>query len=578
MPARLFGPSLRVLRYVLISAACVLAAPGGAMATPSSGSVPVPHAAGDTLERIASEATEAVVLIEASTPSGSSQGSGFFVDAKGLILTNHHVIRDARSVQVRVASGDVYDRVSILAVDERRDIAVLQIPGFDLPTLPLGNSDSVRVGSEVIAIGSPLGLENTVSTGIISGRRQEPEGYQVLQISAPASQGSSGGPVMSRQGLVVGIAVSQMRDGQNLNFALPINYARGLLEHLGDEPVARLGPSESVERSRTRRMGASTEPVNRRLQFDLTDFGGYHVEMDGMVGDQRQQKTRITYRRIEAVGDRQARIERYHESETTERRGAFGTPQIIRRERSRTIVTADDLRPVSAQGEIAWWTGGEWQRSEYRLRFEDSRVRGSRTDTTGRSTDVDRELPEGVVLRGMRDLAFASLSADSLVGRSVEFVTFDPVADELASDRYDVRDTTTVQVGGQSYEALVVNVATGLTNSTSYFRRDRPRVLLRKENGPVDRAQEVTEMELSPPPAPPESANDTPSASASRGIGGAKDVGRGTAARSHAPDALDGSRNTFRVGLARVGKLSVIREGERHPVTSERVHVRYCDC
>lgn len=504
---------------LLVAAACLAAPPGPATAGPSPGWHGEPQSVGeavaDTLERLAGEATRAVVLIKAESSSGTSQGSGFFVDSMGRILTNHHVVRNARSVRVQAASGDVYDRVNILTVDARRDIAVLQVPGFDLPWLALGNSDSVRVGSEVIAIGSPLGLENTVSTGIVSGRRQEPEGYRVLQISAPASRGSSGGPVLSRRGDVIGIAVSQMRDGQNLNFAVPINYARGLLAHLDDEPVARLGPSPSLGGSAAREMGTGEEPVNRELRFDLDAFGGYDIEMEGRVGSERRRRTRITYRRIEAVGNGDARIERYRESETTERNETFGTPQITRRERSRTIVSADDFRPVSAQGEVAQWTGGEWRETEYRLRFDGYHVRGTMTDSTGRAESVDRDLPRGVVLREMRDLAFASLAVDSLQGRSVEFVTFDPVTGRLETDRYDVRDTTTVNIAGENYRALEVNVATGLTNSTSYFRRDRPRVLLRTESGDRGLAEVVTEIELFPPPASADSGGSDRAATSS---------------------------------------------------------------
>ncbi|HKK08948.1 MAG TPA: trypsin-like peptidase domain-containing protein, partial [Gemmatimonadota bacterium] len=177
-------------------------APTDATATVSPG----PSARGDTLERVAARATDAVVRIDAETSSGPSQGSGFLVDSSGRILTNYHVIRKARSISVKLTSADVYDNVQILGTDQRRDIAVLQVAGFHLPALPLGNSDSVRVGATVVLIGSPLGLENTVSTGIVSGRRQEPQGYQLLQVSAPASPGSSGGPVLSGSGRVVGIA------------------------------------------------------------------------------------------------------------------------------------------------------------------------------------------------------------------------------------------------------------------------------------------------------------------------------------------------------------------------------------
>src|SRR5688572_5090170 len=95
------------------------------------------------LETVVEDATRAAVLIDIETPSDTRQGSGFIVDPVGLIVTNSHVVRDARTARVKLSSGDVYDRVTILAQDDRRDIAILRIAGFDLPTLPLGNSDSV---------------------------------------------------------------------------------------------------------------------------------------------------------------------------------------------------------------------------------------------------------------------------------------------------------------------------------------------------------------------------------------------------------------------------------------------------
>lgn len=447
----------------------------------------------DTLEVLASSSMDAVVRLDVETESGSRQGSGFIVSPDGQIFTNYHVVEGARSMQVKLASGDVYERVRILAVDERRDIAVLEIAGFDLPTLPLGNSESVRIGTEIIAIGSPLGLENTVSTGIVSGRRTESEGFRLLQITAPASRGSSGGPVLSGGGQVVGIAVSQIQDGQNLNFAVPINYARGLLDHLDGEPVVVLSPdSPGAMASRSSPMSGQSR-VNARLGFDLSGFHGFTLETQGRVGENRRRRARVEHRWIEAV-EGESNIERYAESETTERSGPFDTPRTVRRERSRTIVAADELRPISVQGEIAWSSGGEWMRREYNLRFDGYRVSGTITDTTGQVRDINRELPPGVIVRGTRHLAFATLAEDSLVGRSVEFVTFDATSGELATDRYDVRDTTTVRVAGEEFPALRVNLATGLDNATVYFRRSVPRVLLRREMQPSGETEEAIEL------------------------------------------------------------------------------------
>jgi hypothetical protein len=446
----------------------------------------------DSLEALAERATQAVVLLDVQTDAGPRQGSGFLVDGEGRLLTNHHVIRGAQSIRIKLSSGDLYDAASILATDERRDIAVLQIAGFGLPALPLGNSDSVRVGSPVVLIGSPMGLENTVTTGIVSGRRQEPEGFQLLQISAPASRGSSGGPVLSRRGEVVGIASSQLQAGQNLNFAVPINYARGMLAQSAD-PVAILRPAGSAPSANVP-LASAAPGANSGLSFALDRFAGYILETEAKAGEEQSRRTRVTYRLIQTVGSGEPRIERYFESETTRRTGPFDTNQTVRRERSRTMVRVDGLQPISSSGEIAWWTGDNWRTAQYDLTFDGYHVRGTVADTTGRSRELDRDLPEGVILREITDLAFATLAADSLSGRSVELVTFDSQSGELMRDRYDVGGEETLRVAGRNQSALRVNVASGLSNTTAYFTVARPRVLLRHEIG--DLVEELVRLEV----------------------------------------------------------------------------------
>lgn len=446
----------------------------------------------DSLEALAERATRAVVLLEVQTETGPRQGSGFLVDGEGRLLTNEHVIRGAQSVRIKLSSGDVYDVANILARDERRDIAVLQIPGFGLPSLPMGNSDSVRVGAPVVVIGSPLGLENTVTTGIVSGRRQEPEGFQLLQISAPASRGSSGGPVLSLRGDVVGITSSQLQAGQNLNFAVPINYARGLLAQASG-PLAVLRPPSAAPPTGVP-LSTGTSGVNAGLGFALDGFAGYLLETEVRNGDEQAQRTRVTYRLIQTVGSGEPRIERYFESETTRRTGPFDTNQTVRRERIRTLVRADGLQPISSSGEIAWLTGDNWRTAAYDLTFDGYHVRGTIADTTGRSRELDRDLPPGILLREVKDLAFATLAADSLEGRSVEFVTFDPQSGELVRDRYDVGGVQSVRAAGRNYAALRVNVASGLSNTTAFFQVARPRMLLRHESG--ERVEEVTRLEV----------------------------------------------------------------------------------
>ena len=461
-----------------------------------------PVAAQDTapLEVLATQVTPAVVLIDVTTAADTRQGSGFLVDDTGRILTNYHVIRDARSARIRLGSGDVYEEVEVLAQDPRRDIAILQIAGFNLPYLPLGNSDSVRVGAPIVLVASPLGLENTVSTGIVSGRRREPEGYELLQISAPASRGSSGGAVLTASGEVVGIATSQINGGQNLNFAVPINYARGLLTNLGGEPLAVLSPTNLASGVDSGQPPSrATNRVNAGLSYRMDNFEGYRIEtLVELEGNQRR-RTRITYRVIEPVVAGEPRIERYMESETTRITEPFSTIQTLARDRSRVVVGMTGLEPLSARGESSRWNGAEWATSRYELSFEDDRVVGLLTDATGVAVELDRPLPNGIVLQNMRDLAFALLDAEQLVGRSVEFTTFDPQTGEIDTERYDVLRDEIVELDGDEYNVLRVNVATGLENEIYLVRAELPRITLSRISSDGTEVENVTFLEMGPP-------------------------------------------------------------------------------
>lgn len=457
------------------------------------------------LEELSSLATAAVVLVEVQAGERSRQGSGFIVDQEGIILTNHHVIRNATNATVRLSSGDIYDHVSVLAVDERRDLAVLKISGFGLPTLQLGNSDSVRIGTDVIAIGSPLGLENTVSTGIVSGRRDEPKGFRLLQITAPASTGSSGGPVLLRDGRVIGIAASQFRNGQNLNFAVPINYARGLLAGLDGEPVAVLGATplaETPDPDATEMAASDEDQVNRGLRFDLSGFEDHRLDLAVHEPGDTVRRTRVTYRRIDDIAGGEPRIERYVEGESTlEREDDAPRDATLRRERHRSLMSAVDLAPVSARGEVQWRRDDGWIRSTYDLRFEDGRVTGTVEDSAGVVRQIDREVPPGIVLRDMRDIAFGALVAEPLVGRSMELRTFDARTGEVRLDRFDIRRRTTIEVGGEQVTAFAVDVASGLVNERTYYTTDVPRRLLRREDAATGAVEEVVAHYVLPAPA-----------------------------------------------------------------------------
>ncbi len=122
--------------------------------------------------------------------------------------------------------GSVYKSLYVVDINEELDYAVLKIEGSNLPTVKLGNSDNVRIGEQIVVIGNPKGLENSVSDGLVSGIRNFTGKFNMYQISAPISPGSNGSPVFNRRGEVIGIATASIWEGQNLNFAIPINYIK----------------------------------------------------------------------------------------------------------------------------------------------------------------------------------------------------------------------------------------------------------------------------------------------------------------------------------------------------------------
>jgi hypothetical protein len=223
-----------------------------------------------TVPELVKAMAPAVVFIGKADAKGNvtSIGSGFVTDASGVIVTNFHVISGAISLLVKMKDGEIYDRVDVLDYDERRDIAVLKIRAFKpLPTLALATRD-IEPGEEAVAIGNPQGLEHTVSTGIVSAFRQA-DGYRLMQISVPISPGSSGGPLFSMDGTVIGITSAGVvsEGAQNLNFAVPIGYLAPLLASKGTPlPIAEFtkkvgGTNPSAATARTSDTRASRDEL-----------------------------------------------------------------------------------------------------------------------------------------------------------------------------------------------------------------------------------------------------------------------------------------------------------------------------
>jgi S1-C subfamily serine protease len=182
---------------------------------------------------ISREADGAIVSIVMSDKDGHpiAQGSGFLISKDGHVVTNYHVIKNGSSALVKLPNGTFFAVDGVLASDKSRDVVIIKVHGIDFRRLTLGDSDRLQVGEEVVAIGNPLSLESTVSNGIVSAIRIiEDEGGKFVQITAPISPGSSGGPLFNMSGEVVGITTSGLRGGENLNFAIPINDVKLMLK------------------------------------------------------------------------------------------------------------------------------------------------------------------------------------------------------------------------------------------------------------------------------------------------------------------------------------------------------------
>lgn len=187
-------------------------------------SVPYTGHADQSLVELVKKVRPSVVLIETFNryKAPVQQGSGFFVNNKGDLATSKHIIEGAYSATVKLISGEEYSVEGASAIDVERDVVILRVKtkGEETPFLKPVNVLPL-VGEDIVVVGNPLGLESTVSKGIVSAIRKVPAMGNILQISAPISQGSSGSPVLNMKGEVVGIASFILEEGQALNFAIP---------------------------------------------------------------------------------------------------------------------------------------------------------------------------------------------------------------------------------------------------------------------------------------------------------------------------------------------------------------------
>jgi Flp pilus assembly protein TadD len=183
------------------------------------------------LQTLAKRTRPAVLLLTVFDANGqqTGTGTGFLVSSDGRLITNHHVIEKGASASAKAENGAFFMVEGVLASDAENDLVVLKLQGTGLPYLTLASSASIQAGTRIAVIGCPLGLEGSVSEGIISAVRDSPVTGRILQITAAISHGSSGSPVVTADGKVIGVASAVVTDGQSINFAVPAESASVLL-------------------------------------------------------------------------------------------------------------------------------------------------------------------------------------------------------------------------------------------------------------------------------------------------------------------------------------------------------------
>jgi serine protease Do len=208
-----------------------------AEAKPAFYSAPNKPAPVRTVRELVNQIAEAVVQVR--TPNGL--GSGFFLNADGILITNFHVIENETQISVEVyhlkdgqLDRKTYKQIKIIALNKFADLALLKVDDKDVPRfkyVSLGNADALSVGERVFAIGSPLGLERTVTEGILSTKTREMAGALYLQTTAQINPGNSGGPLFNLSGEVIGVTNMKATAAEGLGFAIPVESVRFFLEH-----------------------------------------------------------------------------------------------------------------------------------------------------------------------------------------------------------------------------------------------------------------------------------------------------------------------------------------------------------
>ncbi len=251
------------LRFPLLALAAVLALASGLSAQSPAGAGRSPVPARKPARKAAPQANTALPAPPTNTPTpsvadiaarargsmvvlsargrdgvGESVGTGFVIDPAGLVATSLHVVGEGRAVSARLVSGRELEIESMHAFDRHTDLAILRVRATNLTALPLAMPGTLAVGTDIVALGNPMGLVDSVVSGVLSGRRTL-DGVDLLQLAIPIEPGNSGGPVLDREGRVHGIVNAKSLLTRNLGFATPIDLLLPLLESPSPVPYAR---------------------------------------------------------------------------------------------------------------------------------------------------------------------------------------------------------------------------------------------------------------------------------------------------------------------------------------------------
>lgn len=244
---------------------------------------------------IANRVSPSVVYIEASDSNGIpiTSGSGFILDSTGKIATNYHVVKGAYSAKVKTHAGTWYDVSKVFAVDSTQDLALIKIDATNLYPVSLGDSDKIGTGDKIYTIGNPLGLSDTMSDGIISSKSRVVDGVSYIQISAPLSSGSSGGVLLNEQAEVIGITTTGMTDGQNLNFAIPINLLKPTLTQDINLTLAQL-PHGSITSKEEAKMTDEQFEAFLNSQYSTLTMAGKSIRFTWKVNDYKTGLSKVS--------------------------------------------------------------------------------------------------------------------------------------------------------------------------------------------------------------------------------------------------------------------------------------------